>query len=251
MSEAILSSTVEDYLKAVLKMEDLKEKVTTSAVARRLEVTDPTVTDMLRKLQKAGLLEYKPYYGATLTEQGRLIALKLLRRHRLIELFLHKLMGYGWEQVHEEAEKLEHVVSDFFIERVDVLLNHPLKDPHGEAIPDAQGLRELQDDTCLAGAEVGDYIIRRVTNGTPDLLAYLQKEGLTPATRLRLVERMPFQGPLKVLLAERKTVRYVGLDVARRIHVSPADLHPAELVLPSDRKQKVQRRTRRDKQGEP
>ena len=137
----MISSTAEDYLKAVLRMEDRNEKASTSSVARHLEVADASVTDMLRKLQKAGLLEYKPYYGASLTKKGRSVALKILRRHRLIELFLHEVMGYGWEEVHDEAEKLEHVVSDFFVERADSLLNHPVKDPHGEVIPDARGFR--------------------------------------------------------------------------------------------------------------
>ena len=99
----MISSTVEDYLKAFLRLEDMNEKASTSTVARHLSVADASVTDMLRKLQKNGLLEYKPYYGATLTTEGRRLALRILRRHRLIELFLHKVMGYGWEQVHDEA----------------------------------------------------------------------------------------------------------------------------------------------------
>jgi DtxR family transcriptional regulator, Mn-dependent transcriptional regulator len=237
----MVSSTVEDYLKAVLRMEDMKEKVSTSGVARHLDVTDATVTDMLRKLKKAGLLEYKPYYGATLTEQGRMVALRLLRRHRLIELFLHQIMGYGWEQVHEEAEKLEHVVSDFFVERLDALLNYPVKDPHGEVIPDAQGFRESENDICLAEAETGgQYEIQRVINGNPEFLAYLEKEDLTPANRFHLLEKAPFQGPLKLVLAGSKTPKYIGLDVAKSIYVSPCQSKPAISPTPSK-----QRKTRR------
>src|SRR5580765_3582011 len=112
MRPKTVSSTAEDYLKAVLRFEDRNEKASTSKVARHLEVTDATVTDMLRKLQTAGLLEYTPYYGVSLTARGRAIALKILRRHRLIELFLNRIMGYGWQEVHAEAEKLEHAVSD-------------------------------------------------------------------------------------------------------------------------------------------
>ena len=139
MRPKTVSSTAEDYLKAVLRFEDMNEKASTSKVARHLEVTDATVTDMLRKLQTAGLLEYTPYYGVSLTARGRAIALKILRRHRLIELFLNRIMGYGWQEVHAEAEKLEHAVSDYFVERIDALLDHPVKDPHGEVIPDIQG----------------------------------------------------------------------------------------------------------------
>jgi DtxR family Mn-dependent transcriptional regulator len=221
MRERAVTSTAEDYLKAVLKFEDMKEKASTSKVARRLEVSDGTVTDMLRKLQSAGLLEYKPYYGATLTPRGRAIALRILRRHRLIELFLHQIMGYGWEQVHDEAERLEHAVSDFFVERIDALMNHPAKDPHGEVIPNAQGFREPEDDLCLASAEAGTYTIRKVTSSNPELLAYLEKEGLVPTRTLSLLDRAPFEGPLKLLLTKGGTVCYIDLDVARHIFVSP------------------------------
>jgi DtxR family Mn-dependent transcriptional regulator len=216
----MISSTVEDYLKAFLRIEDMNEKASTSRVARHLDVADASVTDMLRKLQKAGLLEYKPYYGATLTKEGRLVALKILRRHRLIELFLHRIMGYGWEQVHEEAEKLEHVVSDFFVERVDALMNHPVKDPHGETIPDAQGFRGRQEDFCLADAGIGDYTVRRVVNGDPEFLAYLEQEKLFPASTFSLLEKAPFQGPLKLLLTGSKNPQYIGLEVAKSIYVS-------------------------------
>jgi DtxR family Mn-dependent transcriptional regulator len=217
----MISSTVEDYLKAVLRMEDRNEKASTSSVARHLEVADASVTDMLRKLQKAGLLEYKPYYGASLTKKGRAVALKIQRRHRLIELFLNQIMGYGWEEVHDEAEKLEHVVSDFFVERVDALLNYPVKDPHGEVIPDAQGFRHLDEDICLADAEVGAYIIRRVISSNPELLAYLEKEDLLPSRAFALIEKVPFEGPLRLLRGQNKSPQYIGLEVAKSIFVSP------------------------------
>lgn len=217
----MLTSTVEDYLKAFLKMEDLNQRASTSSVARHLDVADASVTDMLRKLQKAGLLEYRPYYGAALTEKGRRAALKILRRHRLLELFLHEVMGYGWEQVHDEAENLEHVVSDFFVEQVDALLNHPVQDPHGEVIPDAQGYRNPESDVCLAEAETGVHIIHRITKGEPAFLEYLEKEGLVPSCRFTLVERSPFDGPLKVLLSARKEPQYIGLEAARSIFVKP------------------------------
>jgi DtxR family Mn-dependent transcriptional regulator len=219
----MISSTVEDYLKAVLKMEDMNEKASTSKVARHLSVADASVTDMLRKLQKAGLLEYKPYYGATLTAQGRQVALKILRRHRLIELFLHQVMGYGWEQVHEEAEKLEHVVSDFFVARIDALLKYPDKDPHGEPIPDAQGVRIPDPDMCLTGAEPGDYIIRKVIDDRPEFLAYLEKESMVPGARFTLLEKAPFQGPLKLSIHGKREPQYFGLEVAKGIYVSPAE----------------------------
>lgn len=217
----MISSTVEDYLKAFLKMEDRNERASTSSVARHLSVADASVTDMLRRLQKAGLLEYKPYYGATLTPEGRTIALQMLRRHRLIELFLHQVMGFGWEQVHDEAERLEHVVSDFFLERIDALLGYPDKDPHGEAIPDARGFRNQEADICLVGVDPGEYIVRQVTNDKPKFLAYLEKEALTPGTVFVLTERGPFQGPLKLVVRGRKAPQYIGVEAAKSIWVLP------------------------------
>jgi DtxR family Mn-dependent transcriptional regulator len=219
----MISSTVEDYLKAVLKMEDMNERASTSNVARHLSVADASVTDMLRKLQKAGLLEYRPYYGATLTDQGRQLALKMLRRHRLIEQFLHQVMGYGWDQVHEEAEKLEHVVSDFFVERIDALLGYPDKDPHGEVIPDAHGFRGLEQDISLSSAEPGEYIIRKVVNDRPEFLAYLEKESLLPETPFVLLERAPFQGPIKLIVRGKNSPQYLGLEAAKSIYVTSTE----------------------------
>jgi DtxR family transcriptional regulator, Mn-dependent transcriptional regulator len=218
----MVSSTVEDYLKAFLRLEDMNEKASTSTVARHLSVADASVTDMLRKLQKNGLLEYTPYYGATLTAEGRKLALRILRRHRLIELFLHKVMGYGWEQVHDEAEKLEHVVSDLFVERIDAYLGYPDKDPHGEVIPDAKGFRSQESDICLFDAEPGEYVVRKVTNDQPEFLAYLKKEALTPGAVFHLLERSPFQGLLKFRVAGRKEPQYLGIEAAKNIYVLAA-----------------------------
>ena len=220
-SKATVSSTVEDYLKVVLKIEDMKQRASTSRVARHLDVADATVTDMLRKLKKAGLLEYKPYYGATLTREGRQMAVRILRRHRLLEMFLHQVLGYGWEQVHQEAERLEHAVSDLFISRIDALLDFPVQDPHGEIIPDARGFRQVEDDLCLAEAEPGSYSIRKVTNSDPEFLAYLDKVGLRPATRFSLQEKAPFQGPLKLLPESGREPVYLGLEACRSIFVLP------------------------------
>jgi DtxR family Mn-dependent transcriptional regulator len=219
MRKNAVTSTAEDYLKAVLKLEDMHEKASTSNVARRLAVADGTVTDMLRKLQSAGLLEYTPYHGATLTSRGRAIALKILRRHRLIELFLHRIMGYGWEQVHDEAERLEHAVSDLFVERIDVLMNYPSKDPHGEVIPDARGFRESEDYISLAEAEEGRFTIRKVINASPELLTYLNQKSLVPGQSFTVLEKAPFQGPLKLQIRGKTSPTYVGHEVANCIFV--------------------------------
>ncbi|MFB3902843.1 MAG: metal-dependent transcriptional regulator [Acidobacteriota bacterium] len=218
----MLTSTVEDYLKALLRIEENQERVSTSDVARTLAVADSSVTDMLHKLHKAGLLEHRPYYGATLTEKGRKTALKILRRHRLVELFLHDVLGYGWEEVHEEAEKLEHVVSDLFIERVDELLKHPARDPHGEAIPDAEGRRAEEEGACLADAAAGDYEIVRITNGRTGLFDYLEAEGLRPGGRLKLIKKTPFGGPLVLKSAGSRKRVHLGSEAAMSIYVKRA-----------------------------
>jgi len=215
----MMTSTVEDYLKVLLRIEENQERVSTSDLARSLAVADSSVTDMLRKLHKAGLLEHRPYYGATLTEEGRKTALKILRRHRLVELFLHDVLGYGWEQVHEEAEKLEHVVSDLFIERVDALLNHPVRDPHGEAIPDAEGRRAEEEGACLADAPEGEYEIVRITNGRTGLFEYLEGEGLRPGGRITLVGKAPFGGPLVLKAAGSKRRVHLGVEAATSMYV--------------------------------
>ncbi len=218
----MISSTVEDYLKAFLKIEDKNEKASTSNVARHLSVADASVTDMLRKLQKVGLLVYKPYYGATLTPEGRKVALRILRRHRLIELFLNQVMGFGWEQVHDEAERLEHAVSDFFVDRIDAILGYPQKDPHGEAIPDAQGFRKREVDIRLSEAEPGQYTVRKVTSDSPEFLAYIERESMTPGMTFVLLERTPFQGPLVFQVEGRQQRQYLGIEAAKSIYVLPA-----------------------------
>ena len=139
-------------------------------------------------------------------------------------------MGYGWEQVHDEAEKLEHVVSDLFVERIDAYLGYPDKDPHGEVIPDAKGFRSRELDICLLRAEPGEYVIRKVTNDQPEFLAYLEKQALTPGASFVLLEKAPFQGPLKLILAGRKLPQYLGLEAAKDIHVLPVGLSRAESI---------------------
>ena len=217
-----ISGAAEDYLKAVLKIEESDRKASTSGVARELQLADATVTDMLRKLKRAGLLEYERYHGARLTERGRTIALAVRRRHRLIELFLHQTLGYRWEEVHEEAEQMEHVVSDRFVERVDELLQHPLRDPHGELIPDATGFVPQEDDLCLEDAEPGRYRVQRITDDRPQFLSYLGKLSLRPGTLLEMVERTPFGGPLSLRIGTDGVSAHLGPEAASKIFVVPA-----------------------------
>jgi len=225
-----VTGVAEDYLKAVLKIEESDQRASTSGVARVLNLADATVTDMLRKLQQAGLLEYRRYHGASLTRKGREVALKVRRRHRLIELFLHEVLGYRWDEVHDEAEQLEHVVSERFVERIDGLLEHPKRDPHGALIPDASGFSPTEVDAALSEAKPGEYLVQRITDEKPDFLRYLEELALFPGTRLNLIGRSPFGGPVTLQVGEALTPVYLGPEAAAKVFVvSAEETHKGEM----------------------
>jgi DtxR family Mn-dependent transcriptional regulator len=182
------SSSVGDYLKAIWELSGTGAAATKD-VADRLSVAAASVTNMFARLQDMDLVQYKRYHGASLTEAGRAEAIRLVRRHRLIETFLLECLGYSWEEVHEEAERLEHVVSDEFTERLADLLDHPAHDPHGDPIPAADGTLEPDDSSRLSEAKAGDQVrILRVGNEDVSALAYLGKRGLVPGRSLEVKE---------------------------------------------------------------
>lgn len=185
------TSTVEDYLKCILMREpDSGEPVRFGAIATALDVAPGTVTAMMKTLADSGLVEYEPYTGVSLTLAGRQLATHVLRRHRLIELFLVEIVGLDWSEVHAEAERLEHAVSDRLIERIDTLLGSPSVDPHGDPIPDAEGqLDETKAQdllNCPAGVEVE---VVRVVDQRPAFLQLVEREGLKPGTALTVAAR--------------------------------------------------------------
>jgi DtxR family Mn-dependent transcriptional regulator len=177
------SLTVENYLKSILQhcIAGGVDSISTGELAMALQVSPGTVTSMLKTLADSGLAVYKPYEGASLTDAGHRLALRMLRRHRLIELFLVRTLNLTWDQVHEEAENMEHAMSDVLIDRIDDFLGHPATDPHGDPIPTADG--QMPSDTrsgvrlsqCGAGARVK---VLRVLNQQPDFLRYLSDNGL-------------------------------------------------------------------------
>ena len=176
------SLTVENYLKSALQivMRTGSESVSTGELAAALEVSPGTVTSMLKTLADSGLVTYKPYEGMRLTKSGRKLALRMLRRHRLIELFLVQTLNLTWDQVHEEAEHMEHSVSDFLVDRIDEYLDHPSSDPHGDPIPTAEGVMRGESGVAvpLASCEPGARIrVVRVTNQGADFLRYLSEAG--------------------------------------------------------------------------
>ncbi len=193
-----LSSSVGDYLKAVWGLAG-PSVAAPKDLSSRLSVSSASVTEMLRRLQELGFVEYERYRGASLTEEGRAEALRLVRRHRLIEAFLLDQLGYSWEEVHEEAEKLEHAVSDRFTERLAELLGHPDHDPHGDPIPAADGTLEPDGSFPLVAAAVGQRVlIARVGHETSALLTYLGERGLVPGRLLRVEEARALDGVITV-----------------------------------------------------
>jgi DtxR family Mn-dependent transcriptional regulator len=196
---AEFSMAVEDYAKAIFALEERDGAVTTTALAGRLCVTPASASAMVRKLVELGLAEHEPYRGVTLTPRGTRLALEIMRRHRLLELYLTESLGIPWDRVHAEAEVLEHVLSDELEARIAAKLGDPTHDPHGDPIPSAD-LTLADDDTrALAALEPGDSAtLARVSDDEPEMLRYLSARGIAPGVRLTIVDKQPFGGPLFV-----------------------------------------------------
>ena len=208
-----LTRSVEDYLKSVFHLTSQGGFATTSDIADMLEVAPPSVSGMMKRLSETGLIEHVPYRGVQLTPQGRRAALKMIRRHRILESYLTSKLGYDWGDVHVEAERLEHAVSDTLIDRMADALGSPRYDPHGAPIPTAGGEIEEAEFITLAAARVGtSVVLRQVADEHADRLRYLAEQGLTPGARLDVVERQPFNGPTTVRLGT--DTRVVGQELA-------------------------------------
>lgn len=212
-SPAPLTRSVEDYLKAIYHLSSQGGFATTSDIASALDVAPPSVSGMVKRLSETGLIEHVPYRGVQLTNQGRRAALRMIRRHRVLEVYLTQHLGYDWDGVHEEAERLEHAVSDDLIERMARALGEPRYDPHGAPIPTAAGEIEEAELVTLAEATVGAWVeLRQVDDGDPARLRYLADLGLTPGTRVRVTERQPFNGPITMQLGD--ATRVIGRELA-------------------------------------
>lgn len=215
-----LTPQAEDYLKTIhaLKLETLEGKVGTQAIADRLGVTAPSATGMLKKLADLGLVEYERYQGASLTDTGEQIALELIRHHRLIELYLHRALGYALEDVHTEAERLEHHISENFEARIFEQLGQPTHDPHGDPIPGLDGTLPSYATRALSDVPAGTQArVGRVPERDPEFLRFVVKLGLTPGVSLRVLEVNPQAGTI-TLKVEHAT-HTLGLEQARRLYV--------------------------------
>jgi DtxR family Mn-dependent transcriptional regulator len=219
MTESI-SAPAQDYAKAVYALEAREggAAVSTNDLAERLGVTPGSVSAMVRKLSELGLFEHEPYHGVRLTEQGRRIALEVLRHHRLIELFLARELGMPWDRVHAEAEVLEHVISEELEQLIAARLGHPTVDPHGDPIPSAQfeidegATRSL--DELSVGAQ-GRFV--RVSDSDPEKLRYLAEHHISLGDQLKVVDRQPFGGPVFVRFGERE--QPLGGELARAMRI--------------------------------
>lgn len=190
--------SVENYLKEIYHLQTHgEERVKTKALAERLEISQPSVTNMLKSLARDGLVDYRPYKGAQLSEKGMQMALRVIRSHRLIEVFLVQTLGLSWDEVHEEAERLEHAVSQKLVSRIDEYLGYPKFDPHGDPIPTADGQIHSVKAIGLHEASAGeDYRLDRVLNQQPEMLRYLEKIGLVLNQTFTVAEVLPFDGQI-------------------------------------------------------
>ena len=215
-----LTEHVEDYLKAIYELERNGAAAGTTDLAAHLGVAPASVTGMVRRLAEQGLLTHERYHGVRLTEEGRLGALRTLRRHRVIESYLVQALGYGWDEVHDEAERLEHAATDDLIDRMARAIGEPTVDPHGAPIPSREGSVEEPEYVTLSHLSVGEHAtVMRVADEDPDLLRHIADLTLTPGSKLRVVQRAPFGGPIALDVEGRSVV--IGPDLAERLRVEP------------------------------
>lgn len=213
--------STEDYIKAIYRLEREGEKVTTSALAGQLQLADASITDMVKKLSDKGLLHYKPYRGVGLTAQGKQAALKIVRRHRLWEMYLVRFLGFSWDQVHDEAERLEHVTSEELEQRLDSALDFPATDPHGDPIPDAKGELAPPEYTALSEHGVGDVVkVLRVSDDDNEMLQFATRAGLVLNKKLTVKEKMGFDGSMVVRVGGKE--QFVSKEMAGAIFVESA-----------------------------
>jgi DtxR family Mn-dependent transcriptional regulator len=213
-----ITEPVEDFLKAIFTLQQQGERVSTNDLAEALERTQPTVTDMAQRLMSAGLIDYQKYKGVMLTTAGQEIALKVLRRHRLIELYLVRELGYALHEVHDEAENLEHAVSDRFVEAIAARMGDPQIDPHGDSIPAPDG--SIAERSLLSLADLPNTtaaVVARLKATSSDMLQYILDRGFELGAALEVVQREPFEGPLTVRV--NGSERMIGHSVARCIDV--------------------------------
>ena len=217
--EQTFSPAVEDYAKAISALETRSgEAVSTTALAERLDVSPASASGMVRKLDELGLVTHVPYRGVQLTPKGARVALEVLRHHRLLELYLAEQLGVPWDRVHQEAEALEHVISEDLEARIAAKLGQPTHDPHGDPIPTLEGEIDESSSVALGDLQPGDGgVFVRVSDSDPEMLRYLSERGIAPGDSLEVLERQPFDGPLLVRFGSGDHA--LGGDLVRMMRV--------------------------------
>lgn len=214
---------MEDYLKAIFELSGpAGEAATSNAIAQRLGVSAPSVTGMLQKLStgRRACITYQKHHGARLTSEGRKRALRIVRRHRLVELFLCQVLGYSWDEVHQEAERLEHFISEKLEDRIAQRLGNPEFDPHGDIIPGKDGTLPERKTMLLADVPPGrSVLVCSVSDRDPEILRYLERIGLTPNRLLVVIDHGPFEGPIAVRLHDEADIRALSPRLAAAILV--------------------------------
>ena len=223
MDQKLLSRAMEDYMKAICKLQDRYGPVPTSVLAEDMGVAPASVTNMCKKLAELKLVIYEPYQGVTFSPTGHKLALEIVRHHRLIELYLAEALDVPWDRVHEEAERLEHVISEDLEERMAAALGDPKFDPHGAPIPTRSGKVFRQDSGRLVDMNAGDrLIVVEVDDADPELLRYLGSLGIFPGTEITLLVQAPFEGPLTLDIGDAQ--HNLGHQAAKSVLVAVQEL---------------------------
>jgi DtxR family transcriptional regulator, Mn-dependent transcriptional regulator len=218
--EQTLTISIQDYLKNIYELTENGESASTNALAKKLNISPPSVTGMVQKLASAkpALVEYQKHQGVTLTREGKKAALEVIRHHRLLEAWLIQTLGYSWDEVHEEAERLEHVISEDFERRIAAAMGHPVRDPHGELIPTEDLKMPLDDSTPLSALRPNQMAtIKRVVASDKKLLRYLEELGLLPGVQIEVKEYSPFDHNLTIKVGRKSQV--LGLSITGKIFV--------------------------------
>ncbi|MBI5878390.1 MAG: metal-dependent transcriptional regulator [Chloroflexi bacterium] len=211
---------MQDYLKVAYKLSVADREVTTTALADALGVSAASATSMMKKMAELKLARHTPYYGVELTPAGRKVALEVIRHHRLIELYLSEALGFPWDQVHDEAERLEHHISEAFETRIAETLGNPTRDPHGDPIPSREGrIVDVHHQSLAEMPAAGQAgVVCRVSDHSAERLRYLGSLGLRPDATFIVVERTPFNGPIRLRLGDREIS--IGTELAQIVYVT-------------------------------
>ncbi|HSL44613.1 MAG TPA: metal-dependent transcriptional regulator [Anaerolineales bacterium] len=222
--EQTLTISIQDYLKNIYELTENGEAASTNALAKKLKISAPSVTGMIQKLASAkpALVEYQKHQGVTLTKEGKKAALEVIRHHRLLEAWLVQTLGYSWDEVHEEAERLEHVISEDFEQRIAAAMGHPDRDPHGEPIPTADLKMPFDELTPLSALRPGQIAkVKRVRASDKELLRYLDGLGLVPGVQIDVKDYSPFDHNLTIKVGRKSFV--LGLSITSKVFVEESE----------------------------